>query len=577
MNMKKGLILFLALIFLFGAMGAPAVAAPSSTGNTITVSKVVENDPGDGQTFSMSLLQNGGEYDSFVLAHGESKAFNDVPAGTYTIAEAIPEGYELVSVSPSSVTIRGRNRSESFVVTTRFLGGAGEDPIEYSRTLIPGEGFDADVPYGTSETDAKGALLPTVPVEGTQGGETVTGEAAIDWSIADYDGQTAGTYEATGILTLPEGWDGNPADVNATVRVLDKPAIVFAGLADEEESFDIAVDYGTSEEDALALLADSVAIVGTGGEEGAAAVGWTFSGTYEGLSPGDYDAEGELRLPDGWVWGDSGPRTVVAVVTVGPDPGTPPDPDPDPDPEPDVYVYLALGDSLATGSTSRGTTTSYVHGFRSDLESFHNKPVIMENRAVDGDDSSDLLNKLNTNSAMQAAVEDAHIITLSIGGNNIMPAARASSFSSIDTAMAEEGTGRFEAEYGQIIDRIRELNPQARVIVMTLFNPYNTVALRGYETDPALHLEAQGYIGRINAAIREEDAWTTVVDVHGAFLDYANRGKMGDITYFYPHRWFKFTRDPHPNQTGQNLMQDLHRDGYTEVFGTQTVMYDMAA
>jgi hypothetical protein len=37
---------------------------------------------------------------------------------------------------------------------------------------------------------------------------------------------------------------------------------------------------------------------------------------------------------------------------------------------------------------------------------------------------------------------------------------------------------------------------------------------------------------------------------------------MGDITYFYPFYWFSITRDPHPNQTGQNVITNLHKAAY---------------
>jgi len=251
--------------------------------------------------------------------------------------------------------------------------------------------------------------------------------------------------------------------------------------------------------------------------------------------------------------------------------------------EPTSIHYVALGDSLATGSTSRGTTTSYVHGFRSFLEGKYGVEVTMENLAADGDDSTDLLDKL-ADELFADKVREADIITLSIGGNNIMHAGR-NSFSDIDEDAAEEGTKRFEDEYAQIISKIRELNPHAQIISMTLYNPYNTKPIRGYEDDPELHKITAGYIDRINNQIweitnSENDNYDDnyfVADVHSRFLVYANGGKMGDITYFYPFRWFKSTRDPHPNQAGQDLMREIHEDVFNKSISLNQSTFLMAA
>jgi lysophospholipase L1-like esterase len=231
--------------------------------------------------------------------------------------------------------------------------------------------------------------------------------------------------------------------------------------------------------------------------------------------------------------------------------------------EPTGIHYVALGDSIATGSTSRGKTTSYVYGFYNHLK-LKDSNATMKNLSVDGDRSYDLLRRLGEE-AFRAEVQKADVITLTIGGNNVMDAARASSFSSIDKAIAEAGTTAFEAEYDLIVQAIREVNPSAEIIAVTLYNPYNSVKITGYTNDPVLRAEAEFYISRINAKIVgiSNDSRYRVVDVHNYFkVNYADKGRMGDITYFYPFYWFSFSRDPHPNQTGQNVITNLHKAAY---------------
>ena len=235
-----------------------------------------------------------------------------------------------------------------------------------------------------------------------------------------------------------------------------------------------------------------------------------------------------------------------------------------PEPDPETIHYVALGDSIATGSTSRGTTTSYVYSYYNYLkQKYPDSVVTLTNLSYNGDDATDLLNKLATNDTFKTEVGKANYITMTIGGNNILIAGE-NSFTSINNAVAEAGTQNFETDFPRVIDQIRDnLNDTAEIIIMTLYNPYNTIAISGYTSDPALHAEAELYISRINAKIRVEAAFdpdTRVVEIHDYFkTTYADQGKMGSVTYFYPISWLKFTRDPHPNQTGQNVIAAKHQ------------------
>jgi len=196
-----------------------------------------------------------------------------------------------------------------------------------------------------------------------------------------------------------------------------------------------------------------------------------------------------------------------------------------------------------------------------------------------GNAAGELLYRLNNESTYITEVENADIITLSIGGNNIMDAARDSSFWEIDTAIAEAGTSAFEVDYPALIARIRQLNPDVEIISMTLYNPYNSASHpTGYPADEQLHDIGQYYIGRINDSIRSiSDVNYKIVDVHASFYAYGEIGKMGDITFFYPrYSWWtwwymKLTRDPHPNQTGQDIIRDLFIEAYESPLSYNTL------
>lgn len=232
-------------------------------------------------------------------------------------------------------------------------------------------------------------------------------------------------------------------------------------------------------------------------------------------------------------------------------------------PPPTTYDYLALGDSIATGTVGLGSPTySYIYQFN-DYISTVQTDTTFTNLANDGDTSGDLLDKLTNNNVFIAAVEEAELITISIGGNNLLDAGNSPYFTSISTAIALANTINFENEYPDIISRINELNSEADIMVMTLYNPYNVDDGSGflYDNDAYLHATTDIYLSRINDTINDSEIfeYVDIVDVYSEFDSYAESNSMDEITLFYDG-WF--WRDPHPNQLGQNKIYDLHQEVY---------------
>ncbi len=572
--MRKTLVCLLVLMMIIGVTST-AFAAISSV-NVDQISKTVtQGDPaifivsvsndntGNARETTFSIIEDNDAISHFSFNPAKlDLSRNDTAQTNLTIEtnSLLPGTYHF-KVKAEAPDISGRRNAgqsassaTSAEITLTVDGASAEPDIVYESTAD--ENFDITIIYGTTEEDAINELSGSVEITGTDGEE---GTATIEWTFDHYNATSAGDYEATGVLTLPDGWSGDPGPVTAIVTVVYIEYISTVG-----ENFNITVDYGTSEDVAIDKLKKTVGITGSNDQIGTATIAWTIA-DYDANTEGDYTATGILTLPDGWI---GNPDPVTATVTVKEAPVVP-----------DTIHYVALGDSLATGSTSRGTTTSYVHGFRSFLEAEYGVEVTLENLAADGDDSTDLLAWLD-DETFAYKVSQAHIITLSIGGNNIMHAGR-NSFSDIDEDAAEEGTGRFEEEYALIIARIRDLNPDAQIISMTLYNPYNTKPITGYEDDPRLHNITKEYVDRINDQIWDiadsDDVNYFVADVYSSFLQYANDGKMGEITYFYPHRWVKFTRDPHPNQTGQNLMRAIHEETFRALISSSQSSILMAA
>lgn len=238
--------------------------------------------------------------------------------------------------------------------------------------------------------------------------------------------------------------------------------------------------------------------------------------------------------------------------------------------------YTALGDSIATGTVYPGKTiTSYVTYFYQFLQGIYGTGgVVKSDFSADGDRTNELLAKLSLDgSDLVNSVINADVITISIGGNNLMQACKDSSalggynFSQIDTSVAEQGRADFELQFPQIIDRVKALNSDAKIILISIYNPYNV-------SDAALHGTVDSFLFNaqetgVNDVIYGNAAkGYAVADVYTAFDAYAEADNMGAVTYFYPtDLWGLLTRNPHPNALGQSIITQLHEDEYNTLIG----------
>ncbi len=212
-------------------------------------------------------------------------------------------------------------------------------------------------------------------------------------------------------------------------------------------------------------------------------------------------------------------------------------------------VYTALGDSIARGV---GATGFYGYVDRYHAALLAARPgLLLLNAAVPGFDSGDLLAQLRGDPLTRAAVRQAQVLTISIGGNNLLPCA-SDNYTVLDTACAARGVRAFRHDWPKILREIRHgIGSEAALLVMTLYNPY-----RGDEPAYAI---ADSYIQQLNAAIGDAGVAQkyryAVVEVHAAFQGQFADGswKVCAWTHFCEVR-----RDPHPTDSGHQQIADLH-------------------
>lgn len=266
----------------------------------------------------------------------------------------------------------------------------------------------------------------------------------------------------------------------------------------------------------------------------------------------------------------------------------------------DTINYVALGDSISTGY---GLTSAVDDGYTYLIAK--EKGYNLTNLAVDGNTASGVLSQLEKES-VQASIADADIITLTVGGNDMMAylckviadqynATQSKEENKITgpqvgEIMTSSGDARkipivlaamkvltpssdnyviknpeylteldaFIDKYNQIMSTIKELNPDVTIISATQYNPYAEFENASIKFILSISLNfayqaAEDGVTALNTAIKNnaENGGYIVADVKAAFDEaYAN----GIDPYVADPS--SLNLDFHPNKAGHRVLAD---------------------
>lgn len=240
--------------------------------------------------------------------------------------------------------------------------------------------------------------------------------------------------------------------------------------------------------------------------------------------------------------------------------------------------YVALGDSIAAYfGLEEGQGYAELLADKLVGEGGY-ASVSLENLAQSGDDTQDLLAKIEDN---KDAIANADIVTICIGGNNFLGtlitgmvaplglsqetlinqgyalfnmqiaddmfslAATGLQTPEIQAALAH-GIARFRADLPVIISNIRELSPDATILIMTVYNPL--------EPEHPIYPLLNPVTNQINELIRTADD-VTVVDIYAVFEEYNGKGVKDQLSLG--------SIDPHPSALGQRVIANEHYKAIT--------------
>ena len=289
-------------------------------------------------------------------------------------------------------------------------------------------------------------------------------------------------------------------------------------------------------------------------------------------------------------------------------------------PVPEAQYYVALGDSISAGTNNQnllGNSYRYTNTFSSSLSSlFSGTSYSYKNDSVPGDDTDDLLLKLQTNSTTRSDVSKATIITISIGGNNLLSTASAKGYSEIDEVAATAGVDNFISDLPAIVAQINSLHaadhlPQIYIMDMyNLFHPYERGwVIHSDNTRTEVFMNQfiyANYLSNMQAAIdtvTSQNSKVYRVNTYAAFENFTGRYAITnnslvkqdaagyyfyspyiegttvytdiltrfDIYPFYPilfdYANIAKYRDPHPKEVGHNVLSAAHLSKFKQVNG----------
>lgn len=202
-------------------------------------------------------------------------------------------------------------------------------------------------------------------------------------------------------------------------------------------------------------------------------------------------------------------------------------------------LYTALGDSITNGFMAYMST-----GFSFRLNHYLKRQYGSSNFynfGVPGLKSDGLLRQLNGQKNVRHFVKCSDLITISIGGNNLLKCTH-DNYCRIDKIKAEKGADNFIKDWPAILYSLRdELASDADIFVMTLYNPYS-IKDKNYAV-------ADHYIQLVNNCICDEALKKKYeycsVDVYSSFKNLC----ASKLTYFN-----LAIRDPHPNYEGHHVI-----------------------
>lgn len=228
----------------------------------------------------------------------------------------------------------------------------------------------------------------------------------------------------------------------------------------------------------------------------------------------------------------------------------------------DDFDYVALGDSLAFGiSDQNGIGKGYVDFFAEILSNETEVTSFNKGFSFPGYTTVNVLDDLendiekssigepeNVKTTISQAIEEAELITLSIGANDVLRTLAKDEEGNLqyDVAQVIASIQQMANNLGNILKQVNDLNPEAQVYVMGYYNPF-----------PALVEQA----GAVNLLVGQMDAEVKkVVEEQGMYFVSVKDAIASDFATNLPN-----PENIHPSQEGYTVMAEAFYEMWQQV------------
>lgn len=141
-----------------------------------------------------------------------------------------------------------------------------------------------------------------------------------------------------------------------------------------------------------------------------------------------------------------------------------------------THVNLtALGDSLTHGVGDTKKQSGYVGRIKTALAHKQGVTVTTNNFGKTGDRSDQILARLQASKQQQQAVKHATVITLTVGGNDLMQTLQKNVVSLLTNNLAKvmpKAEKQYQAKLVKLLTAIRKYNQTAPIYVFSVYNPF---------------------------------------------------------------------------------------------------------
>lgn len=138
----------------------------------------------------------------------------------------------------------------------------------------------------------------------------------------------------------------------------------------------------------------------------------------------------------------------------------------------EVIHYTAIGDSLTEGIGDLTNSGGFVPLVARDLQEQYNlNGVQTDNFGKNGDRSDQILKRIKKDKEIQAGLTSADIITLTVGGNDLMKVIKGDVFR-LTKRTFEKPLKNYQKEVEKLLAEIRKYNADAPIYVLGIYNPF---------------------------------------------------------------------------------------------------------